>query len=237
MDNSAARISSPDARKRAAARAALDRVESGMVVGLGTGSTATCFIEVLGDELRYGRLRDIRGIPTSRASQLLAQQAGIPLTDFSAEPRCDVTVDGADEIDPQLNLVKGLGGALLREKIVAQNSRSVVIIADGGKLVERLGSRCPLPVEVVPFGAELQGDFFRSLGGEPTQRLADDARPYLTDGGNFIYDVAFGPIIDAATLEAALLRRAGVVQTGLFLGIADEAIIAHADRLQIMVRA
>jgi ribose 5-phosphate isomerase A len=228
---------SPEQQKRLAAETALRLVEPGMTVGLGSGSTAAWFIRLLGERHARGALAGIRGIPTSEASRKQAETAGIPLTDFSSARRCDVTVDGADEIDPKLNLVKGLGGALLREKIVAQNSDRVVIIADGAKLVERLGSRTALPVEVIPFGAERQPDFLRECGGEPRQRLAKDGGPYETDGGNYIFDVAFGPIEDAPELEATLLRRAGVVQTGLFLGIAHEAIIAHPDRLQTMLRA
>jgi ribose 5-phosphate isomerase A len=226
--------SAPDALKRQSADAALARVESGMVVGLGSGSTAALFIEALGRLVRSEVLEGIRGIPTSEASRRLAEQAGIALVSFAEAERCDLTVDGADEIDARLNLIKGLGGALLREKIVAQNSARVLIIADAGKLVDRLGTRTPLPVEVVPFGAERQPDFFRRLGGEPRQRMAADGKPYLTDGGNFIFDVQFGPIDDPAELEIRLLRRAGVVQTGLFLGIAHEAIVADAEGVRVL---
>ena len=234
---SGSRHISPEQQKRMAAEAALRLIEPGMTVGLGSGSTAAWFIRVLGQQFARGELDGLRGIPTSEASRRLAEEAGIPLTSFAEARRCDVTVDGADEIDPKLNLIKGLGGALLREKIVAQNSDRVVIIADSGKLVEQLGSRTALPVEVTHFGAERQGDFFRECGGEPRQRLAKDGAPYVTDGGNYIFDVAFGPIADAGELESALLRRAGVVATGLFLGVAHEAIVVHADRLQMMARA
>src|SRR5688572_863172 len=234
---SSARNISPEQQKRMAAEAALRLIEPGMTVGLGSGSTAAWFIRELGRRHARGELAGVRGIPTSEASRKLAEEAGIPLTSFAEARRCDVTVDGADEIDPKLNLIKGLGGALLREKIVAQNSDRVVIIADGAKLVEQLGSRTALPVEVSRFGVERQPEFFRDCGGEPMQRLAKGGGPYRTDEGNFIFDVAFGPIAEAAELEVTLLRRAGVVQTGLFLGIANEAIIAHADRLQTMMRA
>jgi ribose 5-phosphate isomerase A len=197
-----------------------------MIVGLGTGSTAGPFIAELGRRLHAGALHNVRGIPTSEASRKLAQEAEVPLTSFAEVEWCDLTVDGADEIDPRLNLIKGLGGALLREKIVAQNSRRFIVVADGSKLVETLGSKCPLPVEVVPFGMERQPDFFATLGGEARLRVDANARPYVTDSGNHIYDVRFGPIADAARLEVALLQRAGVVQTGLFLGLAYEAIVA-----------
>ena len=224
------------AQKLQAALAALERVTSGMVVGLGTGSTAAPFIAELGRRLREGGLEAIRAIPTSEASGKLAQEAGIPLTSFAEVEWCDVTVDGADEIGPGLDLIKGLGGALLREKIVAQNSRQFIVVADGSKLVERLGSKCPLPVEVVPFGMERQPAFFRSLGGDATLRLDGTARPYVTDSGNHIYDVRFGAMTDAAGLEAALLRRAGVVQTGLFLKLAHEAIVATEDGVRMLKR-
>ena len=220
-----------------AAETAMQHVESGMVVGLGSGSTAAHFIKELGRQLRDGRLSSIRGIPTSEASRRLAEAAAIPLTSFAEVERCDVTVDGADEVDPKLNLIKGLGGALVREKIVAQNSAWVIIIADGGKEVPRLGSRTPLPVEVLPFGVERQPDFFRSIGGEPAMRLNADGRPLVTDNGNFIYDVSVGPIEDPEALEVTLLRRGGVVQTGLFLGVASEVILALPDRLKTMTRA
>ena len=232
------RTPSPDQLKQQAADAALGYVESGMVVGLGSGSTAKLFIEGLGRLLAGGELRDVRGIPTSEESDRLARRAGVPITTFADVGQCDLTVDGADEIDPKLNLIKGLGGALLREKIVAQNSRRRVTIADAGKLVDRLGSKAPLPVEVIPFGAERLPAFFRALGGEPVLRTQrDSAAPYRTDNGNLIFDVRFGPIADPAGLEGTLLRRAGVVGTGLFLGMADEVIVAHADRLQTIARA
>ena len=227
-----------DELKRQAAVAALTHVRPGMTVGLGSGSTAALFIEELGRRLADGSLSQVRGIPTSEASRELATAAGIPLIDFADAPGgCDVVVDGADEIDPRLDLIKGLGGALLREKIVAQNARRRVIIADGSKLVDKLGSKAALPVEVLPYGIETQPAFFRGVGGEPVLRLDHDGRPYRTDNGNAIYDVAFGPMNDPRELEVTLLRRAGVVQTGLFLGMADEAIVAVDGVVRTMVRA
>lgn len=229
------RAVSSDSLKQQAAEAVLGRISSGMVLGLGTGSTAGLFIAALGQRIADGSLKSIRAIPTSESSRELAEAARIPLISFREAPRCDVTVDGADEIDPQLNLIKGLGGALLREKIVAQNSARLIIIADESKLVDRLGSRCPLPVEVVPFGMERLPELFRSLGGESALRMKD-GQPYTTDSGNHIYDVRFGPIADAAQLEARLLRRAGIVQTGLFLQMADEAIVATASGVKVLSR-
>ncbi|HEX8912704.1 MAG TPA: ribose-5-phosphate isomerase RpiA, partial [Humisphaera sp.] len=176
--------------KQRAAEAALKYVESGMTVGLGTGTTADQFLQALGKAVQTGRLKDVRGVPTSVQSERRARQLGIPLADLHAAGP-DVTVDGADEIDPSLNLIKGLGGALLREKIVAQNSKQLVVIADASKVVERLGSRALLPVEVVPFAHETHVTFIRSLGGEAILRTTDGGAPFVTDNGNHIYDCRF----------------------------------------------
>ena len=211
--------------KQRAAEAARKYVKDGMVVGLGTGSTADLFLQALAAALKEGRVRDIRGVPTSRQSERRAQHLGIPLATLADYPRPDVTIDGADEVAPNLDLIKGLGGALLREKIVAQNSKKLVIIADAGKSVRRLGTKAMLPVEVVPFAHEIQEAFLRSIGASPTLRRTGDV-PYLTDNGNYIFDCRFNGIDDPAGLDLALRRRAGVVETGLFVGMADVALIA-----------
>jgi ribose 5-phosphate isomerase A len=217
-------MSSP---KEIAARAALEHVSSGMTVGLGTGSTATAFIQLLGQSLSSGRLKDIVGIPTSVQSDQLARSLNIPLVDFSDHARCDVTIDGADEIDPKLDLIKGLGGALLREKVVAQNSSKIIIIADDTKRVLRLGSRTPLPVEVTRFALAAHERFLRSLGCEPAMRRAADGLPFETDNGNYVLDCRFPQgITDAAGLAAKLEARAGIVEHGLFVGLASMALIA-----------
>jgi ribose 5-phosphate isomerase A len=193
---------------------------------LGSGSTAALFIAALGRALAEGSLADIRGIPTSRASADLAAAADIPLTDFEHVDRCRLTIDGADEIGPELALVKGLGGALLREKIVAQNSDELVIIADAGKVVDKLGTKSPLPVEVTPFGQHATRRFLESLGCRPELRDAG-GKPFVTDNANLIYDCHFaGGIADPAALARQLEERAGVVQHGLFLNIAAAALIA-----------
>lgn len=223
--------------KQRAAEAAMGHLRSGMVVGLGTGSTADYFLQALGAALKSGQLKDIHGVPTSRQSEIRARHFGIPLFTLEEVPQADVTVDGADEISPGLDLIKGLGGALVREKIVAQNSRKLVIIADAGKRVSRLGQKSPLPVEVVPFSHDIHQGFFRSLGGEPVLRLVQ-GQVFVTDNGNLIYDVRFGGGIpgDARDLERKLLARAGVVDCGLFLGMANVALIADGDRVETISR-
>lgn len=207
-------------------------VTDGMVVGLGTGTTADQFLRELAAALQAGTVRGVRGVPTSRQSERRAAELGIPLVTLAQCPRPDVTIDGADEIDPKLNLIKGLGGALLREKIVAQNSRKLVIIADSGKSVAALGTRSMLPVEVVPFAYEIQEDFLRSAGATPTLRRTPEGKTYVTDNGNYIYDCRFGGIADPHALESILRARAGIVETGLFLGMASVALVADTDRVE-----
>jgi ribose 5-phosphate isomerase A len=211
--------------KHRAAAAALAYVKDGMTVGLGTGSTAQIFIELLGVELDSGRLKNICGIPTSVRSDHQARDLRIRIVDFSIAERCDVTIDGADEVADDLSLIKGLGGALLREKLVAQNSAKLIVIADASKRVKKLGTKTSLPVEVVRFSHHATERFLRSLGCEPVLRHSTPAEPYVTDNNNYIYDCRFPGIDDPAKLDATLRSRAGVVETGLFVGIAAEAII------------
>lgn len=218
--------------KQRAAEAALSFVGNDMVVGLGTGSTADFFLQALGSALRDGRLRGVRGVPTSRQSEQRARQLGIPLLTLEQCRQVDLTVDGADEIDPQLNLIKGLGGALLREKIVAQNSRRLIIIADTSKRVPVLGTRSPLPVEVAEFGHQVHEAFLRNLGAEPTLRRAPDNTPFITDNGNLIYDCRFKTIADPVALDRALSQRAGIIESGLFLAMASAALIADDQKVE-----
>jgi ribose 5-phosphate isomerase A len=221
MDRKAAR----DAQKRAAAEAAAALIEDGMAVGLGTGSTAYFAIEALIRRIRQG-LR-IVGIPTSERSAAQARAGGIPLTTFAEHRRLDITIDGADEVSAgSLNLIKGLGGALLREKIVAAASDRLVIVADARKLVERLGGTARLPVEVVPFGWQTTAERLARLGGSPVLRGDDQASAFRTDGGNLILDCDFGLIADAAALDQAISQTVGVVETGLFIGMACMALVA-----------
>jgi ribose 5-phosphate isomerase A len=221
--------------KQRAAEAALKFVESGMVVGLGTGSTADFFLRALAAAIKVKQLRDIRGVPTSKQSERRAIELGIPLTTLAEHPRPHVTIDGADEVAPNLDLIKGLGGALLREKIVAQNSAKLVIIADAGKSVRKLGTHSMLPVEVAQFAHEVQEPFLRSLGAQPNLRQTSAGQAFITDNGNYIYDCRFVTGIDAPhELERLLKSRAGVVETGLFLGIASVALVA--DQLKVEER-
>jgi len=220
--------------KQLAAQAAMPHVKSGMVVGLGTGSTADFFLIALGDAIAKGTLKNVRGIPTSVQSDRRARELGIPLTTLNECPHCDITVDGADEIDPKLTLIKGLGGALLREKIVAQASSTLIIIADASKIVPALGSKCPLPVEVAPFCYQTHAAFLESLGSKPVLRRGADGNPYVTDNGNYIYDCRFASISDPVGLQKKLKDRAGVVESGLFIGLATMAFVATDDGVKTM---
>lgn len=221
--------------KKNAAHAACEAVRSGMVLGLGTGSTTHHALVRLGELLREGRLNDIVGIPSSLATEKTARSLGIPLGDLEAHPVIDLTIDGADEVDPELNLIKGGGGALLREKVIAQASRRNLIVVDESKLSPRLGTRWALPVEVVPFACAAETRFLASLGADVRLRVRD-GRPLATDQGNWILDAAFGPIADPAALAGALDRRAGIVEHGLFLDLAHEVIVASADGIRRLSR-
>jgi ribose 5-phosphate isomerase A len=224
-----------DALKQKAAVFACEFVESGMVVGLGTGSTTQFAIERLGELILGGRLRNIAGIPSSLRTEHAAQDLGIPLTDFDAHPVIDVTIDGADEVDPDLNLIKGGGGALLREKVLAQASRRNVIIVDESKLAPRLGTTWALPVEVVPFARAAEERFIASLGADVRLR-SKDGRPVVTDQGNLLLDAAFGPMDDPAAIAEKLNGRAGIVEHGLFLGLAHDVIVASKDGIRHLKR-
>jgi ribose 5-phosphate isomerase A len=217
-----------DEYKQLAAERAVQLVKSGMTVGLGTGETATYAIRRIGTLIRSGALEEIVGVPTSLATAAEAVRMGIPLLAESRARPADITIDGADEIDPALNLIKGRGGALLREKIVAQTSRRVVIVADVSKLSPVLGTRSALPIEVVPFGSRYQIEYLKGLipQAQISFRLASDGSPIRTDQGNFILDCVTGPIERPKELAKQIEARAGVVAHGLFLGIATDVIVA-----------
>lgn len=224
---------SEDTLKRHAAERAAEFVESGMILGLGSGSTVYYALRRLGERISQGELRDVVGVPTSQVTARQARDFGIPLTSLEDHPRLDLTIDGADEVDPDLNLIKGLGGALLWEKIVATASRQLIIIVDGSKLVDQLGTRAPLPVEVVPFGWRLQMAYLEALGATPTLRRTADGEPYLTDGGHYIIDGKFAGIDDPYTLATTLNVQPGIVENGLFLDMADMIIVGTPEGVDV----
>lgn len=222
--------------KRRAAERAVDFVESGMVVGLGHGSTTLFALRRIAHLLHEGELRDVLGIPTSRQVEGQARNLGIPLTSLNVHPVIDLTIDGADEVDEALNLLKGGGGALLREKIVAQATRREIIVVDQTKLSPTLGIQWPLPVEVTPFGRLPQERFLKSLGARVTLRRTADGSAFKTDQGNEILDCDFGAISNPAQLAAHLEGRAGIVAHGLFLGLVTDVIVGAEDGIRHLRR-
>jgi ribose 5-phosphate isomerase A len=229
-----------EAQKRAAAARAVDFVTSGMRLGLGTGSTAQHFVELIGERARCGL--DIVAVPTSQSTQDHAKRCGIPLTTLDAQPMLDLTVDGADEIAPDLSLIKGGGGALLREKIVAAASARMIVIADRSKWVAALG-HYPLPIEVAPFGlAATLRNIERAVAsiqrpGSLTLRQGRDGHAFVTDGGHWIVDAALGRIDDPQAMAHALSGIPGVMEHGLFIGLAQLAIVAGPDGVKLVERS
>jgi ribose 5-phosphate isomerase A len=221
-----------EAKKRAAERA-VEYVEENQVVGLGTGSTTKFAIEAIGRRVQSGL--NIRGVPTSKNSDLLARELGIPLVDLNDVEKIDVTIDGADEIDPSFHMIKGGGGALTREKLVALASDARIIVVDEPKLVETLGQTRSLPVEVLPFAWRMSARHLSSLGSKPVLRRTGEA-VFITDNGNYILDCEFGPIADPPSLEKSIRLLPGVVECGLFISIADKVIIAFDDRVEVRSR-
>lgn len=208
-----------------------------MIVGLGTGSTAAYFVARLGRRVLEDGLK-ISGISTSEGTAAQANAAKIPLTSFIEHQRIDLTVDGADEVElGTLNLIKGRGGALLREKIVAAASARMVVVADETKLVDRLGSLVAVPVEVAQFGWQVTARNLEQIGGSPALRLGADKKPFLTDGGNYVIDCAFGPMAKPAQVAEHLDHVVGVVEHGLFLGFAREALIGSREGVKVIKRA
>ena len=223
--------------KRAAAERAVELITSGMVVGLGSGSTMQLLLESLAQRLREGTVRGVVAVPTSEATTHRCRTLGIPLATLDEYPEPALAVDGADEVDPRLNAIKGLGGAMLREKVVALAAKRFVLVVDESKLVRRLGTRSPLPVEVVPFGWSALVPFLEQLGAEPALRRGPDGEPYVTDNGNYVVDCRFARgIADPAAIARALARRTGVVEDGLFLRIARLAVVAGRGGVRLLRR-
>jgi ribose 5-phosphate isomerase A len=221
-----------DELKQKAAHRAVEFIESGMIVGLGTGSTTEFAVRRIGERLKSGDLKDIVGIPTSIRTQKLAGELNIPLCGLDDQPDIDVTIDGADEVDPDLNLIKGGGGALLREKVVAQASRQNIIIVDESKLSACLGTHWALPIEVISFAVKTEKNFLESLGASVALRTEAEGQPYKTDQLNFILDANLGEMADPTGIAARLNGRAGIVEHGLFLGLASDVIVAAEDGIR-----
>jgi len=218
-----------DQEKEAACRAAAKLVRDGEIVGLGTGSTAHFAVVALGERVKAGL--KIIGIPTSVQTGELARAVGIPLTTLDEHPEIDITIDGADEIDPQLRLIKGGGGALLREKVIAAASKKMVVVVDSSKVVPVLG-KFPLPIEVISFARTVVEKKIVSLGGSPKLRAKPDGSPFITDNGNQILDCSFGKIDDPAALALILSNTPGIVEHGLFIGLAKLALVGRGDRVE-----
>lgn len=223
-----------DELKKRAAAAALEYVEPGMTLGLGTGSTARWAVILLGEKLKKGELSGIKAVPTSTQTEELAREWGIELVELGPEG-VDLAIDGADEIDPNLTLIKGRGGALLREKIVEAAAGRFIVIADVSKKVDLLGTRAPLPLEVARFGWRRTLALVEGLGAEAALRV-NDGEPVISDNGNYLIDASFGPIGDPAGLEAALKALPGVFEVGIFHHLADLAIIAGPDGVEEVAR-
>ena len=222
--------------KERAAERAVKFVKSGMVIGLGHGSTTIFAVRRIAELLQAGALKNILGVPCSIQVEKEAQHVGIPLTTLEEHPVIDLTIDGADEVDPNLDLIKGGGGALLREKIVAQASRREIIVVDESKLSPALGTRWAVPVEVVPFGWRTQALYLESLGADVKLRQDENKKTFTTDQGNLILDCRFGPLLQPAELAAKLNARTGIVEHGLFLGLATDLIVAGAEGVRHIER-
>jgi len=222
--------------KKNAALEAVKHVRDGFVVGLGSGSTAAYAVEEIGERVRKKKLQ-ILGVPTSHQAFMLAVQCGIPTTTLDEHPRLDLTIDGADQIDKELNLIKGIGGALTREKIVASAAKQFIVVANETKLAQRLGTNQPVPVEVLPFAVSTVMQRMREMGGKPTLREGKaKIGPVVTDNGNFIVDVDFGPIKAPKELSSRLKMIPGVIETGLFVEMADIVYVGKRKTVERLER-
>lgn len=215
-----------DELKKTAAEHAVSFIESGMVIGLGTGSTAYYAINKIGELIQNGLLKNILAIPSSKETEQLALSLNIPLTSFKEHKEIDITIDGADEVDDRLNLIKGGGGALLREKILAQASRKLFIAVDESKISTRLGEKWKVPLEVIPFALETETFFLKNCSNDVSVRKNGNGGLFITDEGNYIVDVDFGVIEEPGRTASLLNERAGIVEHGLFIGMASMVITA-----------
>ncbi|NEP60765.1 MAG: ribose-5-phosphate isomerase RpiA [Symploca sp. SIO2G7] len=223
--------------KQEVGKAAAERVQSGTIVGLGTGSTTAYAIQYIGERLKSGEIKDIQGIPTSFQAEVLAKQYGIPLTSLDAVDHIDIAIDGADEVDPQLNLIKGGGAAHTREKVVDSLAAKFIVVVDSNKLVEQLGSTFLLPVEVIPMALSPVTAAIKKLGGTPELRMGvKKAGPVITDQGNMVIDVKFDSIDNPAELEKNLNNIPGVLENGLFVGVADVVLVGEVKDSKPVIR-
>jgi len=222
--------------KKAAAEEAVKYVKSGMVVGLGTGSTTYFAIKKIGELIKGKELTDIIGIPSSVQSEELSKRFNIPLTTFDKYTEIDITIDGADEVDENLNLIKGGGGALLREKVLAQATKKEIIIVDESKLSEVLGTKWAVPIEIIRFALNVESKFLESIGGKPKLRISENNKPFITDEGNYILDTNFGKIENPEILAQQIENRAGIVEHGLFIHLTSEVIVATNEGIKKIVR-
>lgn len=227
-------MNNQDILKRKAADKAVEFIKSGMVLGFGTGSTFNHVLNVLSEKLKSGELNNIIGVPSSERTKQLADELNIPTTTLSQNPTLDLTIDGADEVDKKLNLIKGGGGAHLREKIIAQSSRKLIIIVDESKISKSLGEKWAVPIEVIKMAYEVELQFLRSLGAEVKPRLDSEGNLFITDEGNYIFDSNFGVIKNPKKLARKLEKRAGIVEHGIFVNMVDFVIVAKENGIEVL---
>ena len=221
-------------QKKKAAEKAIEFVESGMVIGLGTGSTVHFAILRLAELIKSGTLKNVVGIPTSRDTDTKARNLDIPISTLDDYPSIDLVIDGADEVDPDFNLIKGGGGALLREKIIAQASSKFIVIVDETKLSDKLFTNFKLPVEVVKMAQRTEKEYLQSIGGEAELRVDADKQAYITDEGNYILDTKFSPGVNPVELDKLLNQRAGIAAHGLFIGLASQVVVGRSENIEIL---
>lgn len=236
MDNQSNVINISNRLKNIASSNAVDFVKSGMVIGLGSGSTAELAIRELAKRIKNGKLSSIICIPSSTKTHSFAESLGLNIINFREISEIDINIDGADEVDPELNLIKGGGGALLREKVLAQNSKRNIIVIHESKLSQRLGEKWSVPIEVLPFALETETKFLKNLGAETSLRIDEDDTPFITDQNNFILDADFGAIEDLYELASEFEGRAGIIEHGLFIDIADDVIVGCSDGVKHLTR-